>query len=73
MKKRTFKIITMTQLEQINEEKRFLKSLIAESIVRMNEILSGAEIGIEIKLNYHVSSSGKKKLIRSDIDITTKL
>lgn len=63
----------MAQIEQINEEKRLLKIAITESIERMNEIVSGAEISIDIALNYHTSAFGKKKLVRSDIDVSVKL
>jgi len=63
----------MTQLEQINEEKRLLKEAISKSVTRMNEIIEGAKMNIDIQLHYHISSGNKTKLAKVDIETRLEL
>lgn len=61
----------MTQLEQINQEKELLKKQIQESVIKINTILDGTEMKIDIDLTFYKSEiNNKTKLLKTDIDIT---
>ena len=64
----------MTQLEQINNEKESLKKSIIEHVERLNHIVEGSEMGINIILHYHKSESNiNPKLVKCDVDIKLEI